>query len=108
MPEQYGLLVTKQIGFIEQDIARPGFYHFKLYDTPENMHALNIAIDLLDADQLPNSRLELDAKEFFNVGGSFSGTLPTRSRMSRGVVRSKEAAREIIGEISKLARGSIK
>lgn len=107
VPEQYGLLVTKQIGVIEPDSMRPGFFHFSLHVTPENMHALDIAIALLEADRLPKSRLELDAKEFFSIRGNFTGTLPTRSRMrmSRNIMLSREVACEIFGEISKLARG---
>lgn len=107
-PEQYGLLVTKQIGFMEEDKGRLGFYNFFLYDTPENMHALDIAIDLLEYGQTPTSKLEVDAREFLGVSGSFSGTLPTRTRLNRRAVRSREMARDIIGEISKLARGIVK
>lgn len=106
-PEQYGLLVTKQIGYLEHDRLRPGFYHFHLYDTPENIHALEIAIDLLEIGQPTTSRLETDAREFLSVSGTFTGTLPTRSRMNRTVTRTRELSRGIIDEISKLARGIV-
>jgi hypothetical protein len=62
----------------------------------------------LEIGQSPTSRFEVDVREFLSVGGAFSGTLPTRSKMGRGVVRSKETARHIIGEISKLAKGIIR
>jgi hypothetical protein len=107
-PEQYGLLVTMQIGFIEKDKRRPGFFNFFLHDTKENLHALDIAIDLLELGTSPKSKLEVDAKEFLSVGGTFSGTLPSRSKMGKGVSRSKGMARDILKEISKLARGVIK
>ena len=107
VPEQYGLLVTKQIGYIDNDIFKPGYYNFHLYDTPENMHALNIAISMLNSEQLPISALSIDAGEFFNVSGTFSGTLTTRSKLSRSVVRSQETDRLIVAAISKLARGII-
>jgi len=107
-PEQYGLLVTKQIGFIEKDKTRPGFFNFFIHDTPENLHALDIAIDLLEIGTSPRSKLEIDAKEFLSVGGAFSGTLPTRSKMGREVPRSKQIARDIVIELSKLTRGVVR
>lgn len=107
-PEQYGLLVTKQIGFIEPDKGRPSFYNFFLYDTPENIRALDIAIDLLETGQSPISKLEVDAREFLSVSGSFRGTLPSRTKMVKGTTLSKDMTRDIITEISKLARGVIR
>lgn len=107
-PEQYGLLVTKQIGYVVPTLGRAGFFNFHLLDTPENMHALDIAIDILQMGQTSTSRLEVETRSFLDVAGSFSGTLPTRSRISRNVVISKEMNREIVTEIARLARGVIK
>ena len=107
VPEQYGLLVRQQIGTIAPDRARSGFYHFHLHDTPENRRALTIAIDLLNLGQVPRSRLDVDASTLLGVGGSFSGTLPTRARLARGVSLSLEASRDLLGTLSKLARGAL-
>jgi hypothetical protein len=84
-PEQYGLLVTQQIGRIEPDKWKSGYYYFYLIDTPENMRALNIAIDLLKIGLSPTTKLEVDASALLNIGGTFSGTLPTRGSMSSSV-----------------------
>lgn len=107
-PEQYGLLVVKQIGYVEPVLGRAGFFNFHLLDTAENMHALDIAIDILQMGQTSTSRLEVETRSFLDVAGSFSGTLPTRSRMSRNIVISKEMNRDIVTEIARLARGVIK
>jgi len=104
-PEQYGLLVIQQIGRIEPDTRRPGFYNFYLIDTPENMRALNIAIDLLEIGLSPTSKLEVDATALLNIGGSFLGTLPTRAKLGREVTLSRETARNYILKIAKLTRG---
>lgn len=105
VPEQYGLLVRQQIGRIEEDRFRPGFYHFQLIDTPENVRALDIAIDLLELGQAPRSRLEVDPSQFIGVAGAFAGTLPTRTKMSRGVRLTQESGRNILATLSKLTRG---
>lgn len=104
-PEQYGLLVTQQIGVVEPDKWRPGFYYFHFLDTPENMHALNIAIDLLKIGLSSVSKLEVDASTLLNIGGAFSGTLPTRTRLGRAVNLSREATRDYILKIAKSAQG---
>lgn len=104
-PEQYGLLVTQQIGRIETDKWRPGFYNFYMIDTPENMLALNIAIDLLKIGLSPTSKLEVDATTLLNIGGSFSGTLPTRAKLGREVTLTRDMARNFILKIAKLTRG---
>ena len=104
-PEQYGLLVTQQVGRIEPDRLRPGFYKFYFIDTPENMRALNIAIDLLKIGVLPTSKLEVDASDLLNIGGMFSGTLPTRAKLGRSVALSRETTRDVILKIANLARG---
>ena len=105
-PEQYALLAKKGIGRIEEDTHRTGFYYFHLHDTRENMRALDIAIDLLDIGTTSTTKLEVDARQYLGVGGSFSGTLPTRTRLSRTVQRTKEMDRTIISEIAKVLRGT--
>ena len=107
-PEQYSLLITKGIGRIEEDKYRSGHYYFFLIDTPENILALNTAIDLLETGQIPSSRLEVDAGEFLGVSGSLLGTLTARQKIGRGVALSKEMTRDIFLEISTITRGVVK
>ncbi|HZO75804.1 MAG TPA: hypothetical protein VFB60_26625 [Ktedonobacteraceae bacterium] len=104
-PEQYGLLVIQQIGTVEPDRWRPGFYHFSLIDTPENMRALDIAIDLLKLGRISASKLEVDAAALLNVSGTFSGTLPTRAKLGREVALPDDIARNYILNVAKLTRG---
>lgn len=104
-PEQYGLLVIQQIGRIEPDKWRSGFFNFHLIDTPENMLALNIAIELLQTGLSPTSKLEVDAFALLDVGGRFSGTLSTRAKLGREVTLSRETTRDYLQKLSKLIRG---
>lgn len=105
-PEQYGLLVSKQIAVIRPDTAREGFFHFHLLDTDENMRALDLAIDLLQLGDASSTHAS-DAHALLGISGSYSGALSTRTRLARTVRRSKTAVQHIVTTISKLVRGVV-
>lgn len=105
-PEQYGLLVSKQIAVIRPDRSREGFFHFHLLDTDENMKALDLAIDLLQLGDVATAHTS-DAHAVLGIAGSYSGALSTRTRLAKAVKRSKTAVRHIVTTISKLVRGVV-
>lgn len=105
-PEQYGLLVSKQVAVISPDNSRPGFFHFHFLDTDENKKALSLAIDLLELGDASTANTA-DTNEIFGMAGTYSGPLSTRTRLSRSIKRTKSQAREIISTISKLVRGVV-
>lgn len=105
-PEQYGLLVSKQIAVISPDTSRTGFYHFHFIDTDENKKALDLAIDLLDVGDAAPAHTS-DAHAILGIPGSYGGALPTRARLARTIKRSKTEARQVVATLSKLVRGVV-
>ncbi|HVU02305.1 MAG TPA: hypothetical protein VHE30_11160 [Polyangiaceae bacterium] len=105
-PEQYGLLVSKQIAIIDPDTSRDGFFHFHLLDTDENIKALDLAIGLLEVGDASTAHTS-DAQVFLGIAGSYAGAPATRTRMAKFVKRSKTASRHVVTTISKLLRGVV-
>lgn len=101
---QYGTLVAKQIGFTEDEGG--GKFNFNVYDTPENIKALDVAIDMLELKgETPTARLDIEAQRSLFDPSSYSGPIPTRSAVARRMKRSKTSQVWVVEKLTKLARG---
>lgn len=100
---QYNLLTVKIIG-------RPineggGRWNFEIYDTDENMKALDIAIDMLEIGETPTAKIDLAARKALLLPGSYLGPIPTRTRLAESITGSPETQAEIIDQLSAIGRG---
>ena len=100
---QYGALVAKQIGIPIE--GPPGRYNFKVNDTPENIKAFDVAIEMLEIGEAPSARIDLSAKKLLLQPSSYTGAITTRARVAKNMQRSKTSQTKIIEELTKIARG---
>ncbi|TWA72913.1 hypothetical protein FBZ82_102515 [Azospirillum brasilense] len=107
IPEQYSLLITKGIARIEPDRFRSGYWHLHFIDTPENIRAANLAIDMLGSGDIQTTQITVDAKDFFDISGSCLGTLPSRARLTKAPTVSDELQSAILVELSKIQMGIV-
>ena len=105
--DQYGVLVTKGIGFVEEGKTPTGLtgFQFHLHETPDNKKALQMAIELLETGEAPSTTVDLDAREILASPGSYVTPIRARARVAREGSTSPAVRRTIIDEMSKIARG---
>jgi len=102
---QYGALVAKQIGI---PIEGPsGRFNFQVNDTPENMKAFDVALEMLAIGEAPSARVDLNAQKLLLQPSSYTGAITTRASVAKSMKRSKTTQIRIIEELIKIARGII-
>jgi len=100
---QYGLLVEKLIGHpIDEGGGR---WNFEIDDTPENMKALDIAMDMVEYGESPTAHIDLEAQNALLSSSNYLGPVPTRAKMAVDPVMSSGTRAEVIKQMAKLARG---
>ncbi len=99
---QYGLVVSKGMGVLERVGSR---WSFKLHDTPENLAAVDLAIELLETGETTTASIDVEARELMNVSGSYAGPVSTRARIKRPARRSKAGIADIYEKMAKITRG---
>ena len=103
LESQYGLLTEKMIGEPVQDSF--GNWNFHLWDTPENVQALNVSIEMLEYGESPASRLSIEAQEALLTPTGYLGPLTARPRLASDPNLSPATRAQIVREIARLARG---
>lgn len=100
---QYNLLLEKLIGHPVDEGG--GLWNFEIYDTDENMKALDIAIEMLEIGETPTAKIDLAAKKALLAQSSYLGPIPSRTRLARSIKGSPETQAEIIKQLSAIGRG---
>lgn len=103
--DQYGLLVTKGLGKIEEQTA--GFYSFVFFDTPENLKALRFAMQMLEIGEVGFPIVDEEKRQILVQSGFYRDPSSSRTKLSRELKRTKTTNSEVINIISKLARGVV-
>lgn len=102
---QYSLLVEKLIGkSVEESSNR---WNFEIIDTPENMQALDVAIDMLEMGESPTVQINLEARKALLGTRSYLGPTSARPRLAQTVEASPETMADILEKMTQLARGII-
>lgn len=100
---QYGVLVEKFIGHpIDEGGDR---WNFEIYDTPENMKAFDIAINLLEIGETPTAKIDLEARKALLATSDYLSPTSTRVRLAGTFKGSPETQAEIIKQLSAIGRG---
>lgn len=100
---QYSLLVEKVIGHLFDEGG--GYWNFEVYDTEENMKALEVAIDMLEIGETPTAKINLAAKRALLAPSSYLGPIPSRTRLAGSIKGSPETQAEIVKQLSAIGRG---
>lgn len=100
---QYSLLVEKFIGRVINE--GNGRWNFEIADTPDNMKALEIAIDMLEIGETPAATIDLAARRAFLNPSGYLGPISTRPRLAKTVKGSPTTRSEIIARLSEIGRG---
>lgn len=100
---QYGLLAERLIGHPVAETG--GRWNFRLDDTPENMKALGIAIEMLEHGETPSARIDLEAQKALLAPSGYLSPASTRPRWAETIEPSAETRAEIIRQMGNLARG---
>ncbi|HCG01061.1 MAG TPA: hypothetical protein DEV93_11020 [Chloroflexi bacterium] len=101
--EQYGLLVKKGIGRVEQVGSR---WQFSIHDTEDNMKALKVARDLLDTGDAVHQQMDDAARALIlNPSATYSTPVTERVKMSRNV-KIKDVDAQTAKAISAVIRGA--
>lgn len=100
---QYGALVEKFIGHPVDEGG--GRWNFEVYDTPENIKALDIAISLLEIGETPTAKIDLGVRKAIVTTGDYLSPISTRVRLAESIKGSPETQAEIIKQLSAIGRG---
>lgn len=101
--EQYGLLVKKGIGRVDQVGYK---WQFSIVDTEDNMKALRVARDLLDTGDAVHQQMDDEAKALIlNPSATYSTPVTERVKISR-TVKIKGSDAQTSKTISSLIRGA--
>jgi hypothetical protein len=97
---QYSPLVDLLVGRIGEDT--PGRFTFHLFDTPDNLRALDIAIELSAIGETPvrTRQSEAAASKLVLAPGNFQDATRTRIGMKRAVKKSTESAAKVTAIVS--------
>lgn len=101
---QYGLLVEKMIGYPFQESG--GYWNLKIYDTDENMKALEIAIDMLEMGETPGVHINVDAQKAILSPQGYLGPTSVRPRLAKTIHGSPATRADMFNKISDLIRGA--
>ncbi|MBW4493230.1 MAG: hypothetical protein KME26_09120 [Oscillatoria princeps RMCB-10] len=99
---QYSLLTEKLIG----RPVKEGFgWNFEIIDTPENMKALDIAIDMLEIGESPTVKLNIEAQKALLSPHGYLGPTSARPRLAQSIHGSAETQADILRKLTLLTRG---
>jgi hypothetical protein len=99
---QYSLLTEKLIG----RPVKEGFgWNFEIIDTPENMKALDIAIDMLEIGESPTVKLNIEAQKALLSPHGYLGPTSARPRFAQSIHGSAETQADILRQLTLLTRG---
>jgi len=101
---QYSLLTEKLIGRPIQESSDR--WNFEIIDTPENIQALDIAIDMLEIGESPTTQISLEAKTLLTTHG-YLGPNSARPRLAPTIEGSKETRVDILNKMIELGRGIV-
>lgn len=99
---QYGLIVSKGMGTLVRSGSR---WEFRLKKTPENVAAVDLAIEMLETGEMSTTGLDLEARELVSVTGNYRGPLPTRSRAKKEGRASRATLTDVLEKMTNLVRG---
>ncbi|MCA9806003.1 MAG: hypothetical protein KC777_28740 [Cyanobacteria bacterium HKST-UBA02] len=102
--EQYALLASKFIGKAFRDTN--GYWNFRVDDTPDNMQALQVALEMLESGDPISAKLDKDVHAALSSSTEYLSPGTTRPRIAGTVEESKETRAAIIEMIAKIGRGS--
>jgi hypothetical protein len=100
---QYGLLVQKLIGHLEDE--GNGRWNFIVDDTDENLKALDVALEMLQYGESPSARINIDAQKALLSSTGYQGPIPTRIRLGKSMQTSPKTQAEIVKQMGNLVRG---
>jgi hypothetical protein len=100
---QYGLLIEKLIGHPVDEGG--GYWNFQVDDTPENVKAFDVAIDMVEHGESPAAHIDIEAQKALLGSEGYLGPVSTRPKLAADAVVSTETREEIIRQMAKLARG---
>jgi len=100
---QYGLLIEKLIGHPVDEGG--GYWNFRVSDTPENMKALDIAVDMVEHGESPATHVDIEAQRALFSSDSYLSPVSTRPKLATDLAVSTETKVEMIRQIAKIARG---
>jgi hypothetical protein len=100
---QYGLLIEKLIGYPVDEGG--GYWNFKVSDTPENIKALDIAIDMVEHGESPSAHVDIEAQKALFSSDNYLSPVSTRPKLATDLAVSTETKVEMIRQIAKIARG---
>lgn len=100
---QYGLLIEKLIGHPVDEGG--GYWNFRVSDTPENMKALNVAVEMVEHGESPTAHIDLEAQKALLSPAGYLSPISTRPKLSTDAVVSTETKAEMIRQIANIVRG---
>jgi hypothetical protein len=100
---QYGLLVEKLIG--EPVDEGGGYWNFQVHDTPENMKAFQVALEMIEHGDSPSAHIDIGAQNALLDASGYMGPASTRPLLVQSVSVSSETRAEMIRQMQQLARG---
>jgi hypothetical protein len=100
---QYGLLIEKLIGHPVDEGG--GYWNFRVNDTPENIKALDVAIEMMEHGESPTAHIDIEAQKALLTSDAYLSPISTRPKLATDVAASTETKAEMIRQIAKIARG---
>ncbi len=102
-PQQYGLLVTQGIGWVEP--AGGSYWTFHFHPSDENRKAVQLALEMLEVGETPGAKAEAPIGQALAVPSSYRGPTQTRSVVRRASRVTETTNLFIIKQLSNLVRG---
>jgi hypothetical protein len=101
--KQYSLLHKLGVGRITRNRFFPSRYNFDLIDTPENLRALDLAIQYLAVKEVTKTDPKLDEARQLLLPGFYGS--PTKTRMSLRNVKTTKMSEQSINQLNHLIIG---
>lgn len=102
--EQYSLLASKFIGKPFKDTN--GYWNFRVDETPDNMQALNTALEMLETGEPISAKVDQDVHAALSSSTDYLSPASTRPKLASSIKESKETRAAIVEMIAKYGRGS--
>ncbi|MNY12819.1 hypothetical protein D3C86_1459210 [compost metagenome] len=82
-------------------------WNFQIYDTPENLKALDIAIDMVEMGQSPTVHINLEAQKAMLSPQGYLSPTSARPHLASTIKGSAETRADILKKLTELGRGII-
>ncbi len=102
---QYSLLTEKLIGRPVKESSDK--WNFEIIDTPENIQALDVAIDMLEIGESPTSQINLEARKALLSTRGYLGPTSARPRLAPTIEGSNATRADILKKMIELGRGIV-